>query len=204
MNKKHLAIIAVLILALVAVLLIYNYGQKINTSSQSPVNDITDEQAPKEEGLTFYGLTDENRNAVSAYLNNNISSLSPEEPVLGGSWYITAIEFTDFNRADVRFEDGHISRRAMVSFAFSENGELVINDFLIIPDEESVFNEGTDVDNINPRILTDDSASNPQGTVGIPESEPVFCTMDAMICPDGSSVGRIGPNCDFAPCPDSN
>lgn len=27
------------------------------------------------------------------------------------------------------------------------------------------------------------------------------CTMEAKICPDGSSVGRSGPNCEFAPCP---
>lgn len=26
------------------------------------------------------------------------------------------------------------------------------------------------------------------------------CTMDAKICPDGTSVGRTGPNCEFAPC----
>jgi hypothetical protein len=25
--------------------------------------------------------------------------------------------------------------------------------------------------------------------------------MDAKICPDGSSVGRVAPNCEFAPCP---
>lgn len=31
--------------------------------------------------------------------------------------------------------------------------------------------------------------------------EEVFCTMDAKICPDGSGVGRVGPNCEFAPCP---
>lgn len=31
--------------------------------------------------------------------------------------------------------------------------------------------------------------------------EPVFCTQDAMQCPDGSFVGRQGPNCEFAPCP---
>lgn len=28
----------------------------------------------------------------------------------------------------------------------------------------------------------------------------VICTQEAMICPDGSSVGRTGPNCEFAPC----
>ena len=27
------------------------------------------------------------------------------------------------------------------------------------------------------------------------------CTMDAKVCPDGSSVGRVLPNCEFAPCP---
>lgn len=27
------------------------------------------------------------------------------------------------------------------------------------------------------------------------------CTQEAKVCPDGSSVGRSGPNCDFAECP---
>ncbi|MBI5405899.1 hypothetical protein HY972_02590 [Candidatus Kaiserbacteria bacterium] len=30
---------------------------------------------------------------------------------------------------------------------------------------------------------------------------PRACTQEAKICPDGSSVGRTGPNCEFAPCP---
>lgn len=34
-----------------------------------------------------------------------------------------------------------------------------------------------------------------------PPDEGVMCTMDAKICPDGSAVGRSGPNCEFAPCP---
>lgn len=41
-----------------------------------------------------------------------------------------------------------------------------------------------------PEMLPDDSLE-----------EQTVCTMDAMICPDGSSVGRSGPNCEFAPCP---
>ncbi len=27
------------------------------------------------------------------------------------------------------------------------------------------------------------------------------CTQEAKICPDGTGVGRTGPNCEFAPCP---
>ena len=34
-----------------------------------------------------------------------------------------------------------------------------------------------------------------------PSTEGVACTMEAKICPDGSSVGRSGPNCEFMTCP---
>ncbi len=29
----------------------------------------------------------------------------------------------------------------------------------------------------------------------------VACTMEAKLCPDGSYVGRTGPNCEFSACP---
>lgn len=31
--------------------------------------------------------------------------------------------------------------------------------------------------------------------------DAVACTMEALICPDGTAVGRSGPDCSFAPCP---
>lgn len=33
------------------------------------------------------------------------------------------------------------------------------------------------------------------------EPQMVACTMEALICPDGSGVGRQGPQCEFTPCP---
>lgn len=33
------------------------------------------------------------------------------------------------------------------------------------------------------------------------EASNVACTMEAKICPDGSYIGRTGPNCEFAECP---
>lgn len=45
-------------------------------------------------------------------------------------------------------------------------------------------------------------------TLGYPENvltgfcDPlVACTAEAKLCPDGSAVGRSGPNCEFSPCP---
>lgn len=34
-----------------------------------------------------------------------------------------------------------------------------------------------------------------------PAATQKACTLEAKLCPDGSSVGRTGPNCEFAPCP---
>lgn len=34
-----------------------------------------------------------------------------------------------------------------------------------------------------------------------PNQNPTACTMEAKLCPDDSYVGRVGPNCEFAPCP---
>ncbi|HLD39208.1 MAG TPA: cupredoxin domain-containing protein [archaeon] len=35
---------------------------------------------------------------------------------------------------------------------------------------------------------------------GCASQQPTACTADAMVCPDGTSVGRTGPNCEFK-CP---
>ena len=32
------------------------------------------------------------------------------------------------------------------------------------------------------------------------KQQPVACTMDALMCPDGSFVGRSGPSCEFSAC----
>lgn len=34
-----------------------------------------------------------------------------------------------------------------------------------------------------------------------PSPEPVACTEEAKICPDGTAVGRMPPNCEFQECP---
>tara|TARA_B100001971_G_C18120016_1_gene498909 strand:- start:195 stop:845 length:651 start_codon:yes stop_codon:yes gene_type:complete len=34
------------------------------------------------------------------------------------------------------------------------------------------------------------------------EMRPVACTMEGLVCPDGTVVGRVGPNCEFKKCPE--
>lgn len=39
------------------------------------------------------------------------------------------------------------------------------------------------------------------GGACVKKENQTTCTMVAKLCPDGSYVGRSGPNCEFAPCP---
>lgn len=39
---------------------------------------------------------------------------------------------------------------------------------------------------------------------GAPGGEAVACTLEAKLCPDGTAVGRQGPDCAFAACPPPN
>lgn len=38
-------------------------------------------------------------------------------------------------------------------------------------------------------------------TSTVQNNKSTVCTQDALICPDGSAVGRHGPNCEFDKCP---
>jgi hypothetical protein len=65
---------------------------------------------------------------------------------------------------------------------------------------------GATGDGVSGGIEPVDSAGGNTGTgTIIPDGDggtgTAACTMDAKICPDGSAVGRIGPNCEFAECP---
>lgn len=55
-----------------------------------------------------------------------------------------------------------------------------------------------------------DTSMNPAGNSQLTNSpinqnnNSTACTQEAKLCPDGSYVGRTGPNCAFAPCPSTN
>lgn len=50
-------------------------------------------------------------------------------------------------------------------------------------------------------IITEENYAHPPPLTTSPTIEPISCTMDAKVCPDGSAVGRVAPNCEFEKCP---
>jgi hypothetical protein len=93
-------------------------------SMKKEVNDSPQELSPTEQAL------------VEDYLIDNISQLSPQEEVLGGGFYVTAIDFIDSQSCLVDYEDGHIALRAKVVFNVKAEEKVEINSFEIIAPEE--------------------------------------------------------------------
>ena len=85
----------------------------------------------KEPALAPVEQPNEDPNIVISYISANISELSPEKEVLGGTFYITNISL-DSGRGTVEYEDGHIALVADFSYSFSEKGEVQITRFEIV------------------------------------------------------------------------
>lgn len=58
---------------------------------------------------------------VEKYIRNNIETIAPEKPVLGGSWYVILVNVNpSMKTGTVTYEDGHIQGKA--SFNYVRNG----------------------------------------------------------------------------------
>ena len=62
------------------------------------------------------------------------------------------------------------------------------------------FLAGCSLPGMTPPSVTHPIQVQPAPVPVTPE-QPQACTEEAKLCPDGSAVGRTGPNCEFAPCP---
>jgi hypothetical protein len=77
------------------------------------------------------------KNLVSEYIRNNIAELSPVDPVLGGNFYVTSINFNAPNEGIVDYEDGHMALQAEVQFQVPSAEEVVIEKFEVSEDEQN-------------------------------------------------------------------
>lgn len=69
---------------------------------------------------------------ILEYLKKNISTLSPEKEVLGGTFYVTNFTDTGNNSGFVEYEDGHNAYKAKVSYSLDAKGVVRVQVFEII------------------------------------------------------------------------
>ncbi|MDD3284002.1 MAG: hypothetical protein PHZ07_00195 [Patescibacteria group bacterium] len=124
MTKKILIILFTLVILLTVVILFKNNNNTKNVENPQNNEDVKQEQLSIEEKL-------------KNYLKDNISNLSSEKAVLGGTFYITDLQIEENNKAIVSYEDGHIALKA--NFDYIINNETIeISNFEIIKDNSVI------------------------------------------------------------------
>ena len=72
------------------------------------------------------------KDLIVEYLKKNISALSPEKEVLGGTYYVTKFTDIDNNSGILEYEDGHNAYIAKVLYSLDNKGGVQISSFEII------------------------------------------------------------------------
>ncbi len=87
------------------------------------VNDyVPNDQSPSPIATTTQDTT------IEDYVRQNISSLSPEKEVLGGTFYVTNIEAQD-GTGTVKYEDGHVAYIADFTYTIDGSEKVTITSF---------------------------------------------------------------------------
>ncbi len=115
MNKPIIALIAVVIAVGVAA---FYFGYKDGGTAANPAAGGT-----VQEGSTRYM-------DINAYVQNNISTLSPVKEQVGGTFYVTKIATADGSGV-VEYEDGHNAYTADFSYVIEEDGKPTVSSFVV-------------------------------------------------------------------------
>ena len=106
-NKAHLIIsLFTAFVVVVVVAIAFNVTRKANVDSPQDTLPIV--------------VSEEDKVLVENYIRKNIARLAPENPVLGGSWYVTEVNVNSTSRTGTFvYEDGHI--QGVAEFRFTKN-----------------------------------------------------------------------------------
>ena len=95
-------------------------SQVPSTESQvSEESAAESKDAPEEVAVENEGEEDDSETTYDeamSYIGGSIATISPEDPVLGGSWIVTKYEFSDPYYVYVHYEDGHDSRMILMQY----------------------------------------------------------------------------------------
>lgn len=81
--------------------------------------------------LTACSASTQNQDAADAYIRSNVSALSLTPAVLGGTFYVTDIEWEDEDTAIVSYEDGHIALKGRTNIVHGDDG-VTVTEFVIV------------------------------------------------------------------------
>lgn len=182
-NKKDFFIIILSFLVILLSMLLFLSLFKSNENTNLAKPDLKEPQGASSNvldmGVIDYNFKEDevnfisNRASFEEYTKENISMLSKEPAVLGGTFFVTNIEWLDYNLALVDYEDGHIALQAKAKYDLASNGSVLIKSFEIVPDSDAnneyILNEGA---------LQSNPDSEPSKAIKIEASLPSLESID--------------------------
>ncbi len=136
------------------------------------------------DGFAIYGVVNE-AGSIEKHVDNEIVAMSKSELTSNNNLVKIPLVLTGIKGYSVDF-----SPTLKYYYLSSPDGENIVvisrvyanQSFLTIFDQ--ILSTFKFLESISPGPTTTSKA----------------CTLEAKVCPDGSSVGRTGPNCEFSPC----
>jgi len=117
MQNQRSWVIAVVVIGLFIVAGFF-ISQSMDKTAPEDTEVLTGaDQNPSTQALT----QTQKETIVTTYIKAKISELSPELPVLGGTFYVTDISFTGPSAGEVSYEDGHVAFVADFSYSIDES-----------------------------------------------------------------------------------
>jgi hypothetical protein len=128
MNRNAILILAVVLLVVIGGFT-FTYDRAIAPTNSDTIvpDDVDPVPNPSQEGVGGDRMMD-----IETYVRLNISELSPEKAVLGGTFYVTEIQASN-GRGVVQYEDGHIALVADFTYTTSETSGHTITSFTVRP-----------------------------------------------------------------------
>jgi len=75
-------------------------------------------------------MTEGRVTSLRAFFDENLAALSPEKPVLGGTFYVTDLE-AHGGAGTIRYEDGHNAYVADFLYSVDEQGGVRVETFTV-------------------------------------------------------------------------
>ncbi len=127
------------------------FNQSLATFKLIPLGDgydATDLEGAESPEESLEDVDEKNYDDIVSAIGENIGVIAPEDATVGGTWYVTGIEFADPDYAYVEYEDGHDMRKILITYvvdpgfdaeviAYFEPGDATTWDLVSGEDEAS-------------------------------------------------------------------
>jgi hypothetical protein len=124
---KHILIAGIVIILIAVGVFAISYDRAIAPTNDEQVNSEGVEPVPNPSQENAGG---DRMMDIATYVSLNISTLSPEAAVLGGTFYVTEIR-TEDGVGYVKYEDGHNAYVADFTYTTNETSGHVITSFTV-------------------------------------------------------------------------